>query len=255
MDASTPAPDASGPNTSPTLPALLDRLLAEDATRPLVTYYDDATGERVELSVKSFDNAVAKTANLLQDELGTDPGDTCCLLLPPHWQAAVWVFAAAACGLRLVEDPAGVDVVVCGPDTLDAAASAGARDVVAMGLLPLGGPFRDPLPDGVLDHGVEAPGQADVFMASVPVTPATELFEGTSQQSVLARANAATSGHGTVPRVLTDRSPADPDALADPFLATFVAGGSVVLVRNPDAEADARRVEQEHVTATAWADR
>ncbi|HET7327391.1 MAG TPA: TIGR03089 family protein [Nocardioidaceae bacterium] len=238
----------------PTLPALLDRLVADDATRPLVTYYDDATGERIELSVKSFDNAVAKTANLLQDELGTDPGETCCLLLPTHWQAAVWVFAVAACSLRLVDDPAGADVVVCHPGTLDTATTAGARDVVAMALQPLGGPSPDPLPSGVLDHGLEAPGQPDVFIASTPVEPSTELSTGQTQQSVLRRAAAAAdaTGLGAGGRLLTDRSPADPDGLVTGMLAAAVAGGSVVLVRNGDPAGVDRRVQQEQVTVTAW---
>jgi len=99
-----------------TLPDLLDRLMATDPSRPLVTFYDDATGERVELSATSFDNWVAKTANLLQDELGAEPGEQIALLLPTHWQSAVWVWAAAACGLVITHDHTlGRDaaVVVC----------------------------------------------------------------------------------------------------------------------------------------------
>ena len=41
---------------------LLRSALAADPGRPLVTFYDDATGERVELSVATFANWVAKTA-------------------------------------------------------------------------------------------------------------------------------------------------------------------------------------------------
>ena len=43
--------------------------------KPFVTWYDDHRDERVELSYKTFDNWVAKTANLLVDELGAEPGD------------------------------------------------------------------------------------------------------------------------------------------------------------------------------------
>ncbi|PBC79521.1 uncharacterized protein (TIGR03089 family) [Streptomyces sp. TLI_235] len=51
-----------------------------DPSRPLITFYDDSTGERVELSAKTFDNWVAKTANLLQDELNAGPrtAPRCC---------------------------------------------------------------------------------------------------------------------------------------------------------------------------------
>ncbi|NEB75744.1 TIGR03089 family protein, partial [Streptomyces sp. SID14478] len=61
--------------------ALLQAALAADPGRPLVTFYDDATGERVELSVATFANWVAKTANLLQGDLNAEPGDRVALLL------------------------------------------------------------------------------------------------------------------------------------------------------------------------------
>ncbi|NDU76176.1 TIGR03089 family protein, partial [Actinomadura sp. DSM 109109] len=47
----------------------LRRRGAGDPSRPLVTFYDDAAGERVELSARTFDNWVAKTANFLVDGL------------------------------------------------------------------------------------------------------------------------------------------------------------------------------------------
>ncbi|MFM7212897.1 MAG: TIGR03089 family protein, partial [Actinomycetota bacterium] len=51
---------------------------------PLVTYYDLATGERIELSAASVENSVAKTAGLLRDELDVQPGDTVAVRLPLH---------------------------------------------------------------------------------------------------------------------------------------------------------------------------
>ena len=81
---------------------LLRSALAADPARPLVTYYDDATGERVELSVATFANWVAKTSNLLQGELSAEPGDRLALLLPAHWQTAVWLLALAV-ALAVVE--------------------------------------------------------------------------------------------------------------------------------------------------------
>ncbi|HET6729744.1 MAG TPA: TIGR03089 family protein, partial [Jiangellaceae bacterium] len=75
------------PGTTP--PALLRSVLARDGARPLLTYYDDATRERVELSVTTFDNWVSKTAGLLRDGLDVAPGDRVALLLPAHWQSLV----------------------------------------------------------------------------------------------------------------------------------------------------------------------
>ena len=63
------------PHPVPATPAdLLAAALRRDAAAPLVTHYDDATGERVELSGATLANWVAKTANLLQDEFDVGPG-------------------------------------------------------------------------------------------------------------------------------------------------------------------------------------
>ena len=79
--------------------ALLDPLLDRDPVGPRITYYDDATGERIELSTVTLANWAAKTANLLRDELGAGPGSRIAVLLPAHWQTAavllgVWYIGA-----------------------------------------------------------------------------------------------------------------------------------------------------------------
>ncbi|CAM5682143.1 acyl-CoA synthetase [Streptomyces badius] len=106
-----------------TLADLLRSALSADPARPLVTFYDDATGERVELSVATFANWVAKTANLLQGDLSAEPGDRLALLLPAHWQSAVWLLACSSVGVvaDVQGDPAAADLVVTGPDTLERA--------------------------------------------------------------------------------------------------------------------------------------
>src|SRR5258708_17616167 len=77
---------------------LLRRVVAAEPSRPLVTFYDDAAGERIELSAKTFGNWVAKTANLLVDRLDAEPGGRLAVALPPHWQTAVWLFALWSAG-------------------------------------------------------------------------------------------------------------------------------------------------------------
>jgi acyl-CoA synthetase (AMP-forming)/AMP-acid ligase II len=59
-----------------------------DGTRPLLTFYDDATGERTELSAAALGSWAAKTANLLLDGCGLRAGDRAAVLLPAHWQTA-----------------------------------------------------------------------------------------------------------------------------------------------------------------------
>ncbi|WP_329178518.1 TIGR03089 family protein [Streptomyces sp. NBC_01477] len=249
--------------TSPTreTPAgLLASALRTDPARPLITFYDDATGERVELSVATFGNWVAKTANLLQDELGAQPGDRMALLLPAHWQTAVWVLAGFSTGVVVAPgaDPGTADLVVSGPDTLERARACGGERV-ALALRPLGGRFPQP-PAGFLDYAVEVPGQGDRFVPYAPVgagSPALELVgEGTvTAGEVVERAVASAEAYRLAPgaRVLS-RLPFDSwPGLAAGLLAPLAIGGSVVLCRNASglgAEEVAAREAAERVTLT-----
>lgn len=244
---------------TPQTPAqLLAAAREADPSRPFLTFYDDATGERVELSLTTLDNWVAKTANLLQDDLGTQPGERVALLLPPHWQGAVWALASWSAGLVVdLADPTDADVVVAGPDQLGEARAAGGRDTVAVSLRPLGGAFTEPLPAGVLDYGVEVRSQADVFTPyeqPVPTTPALIVTEGEAITSGAlvehATSRADELGLESGGRLLTDANPAGPDGYLDALLAPLARQASVVLVRNLDPAALERRVTQEKVTLT-----
>ncbi|MFI9602581.1 TIGR03089 family protein [Streptomyces sp. NPDC004069] len=240
---------------------LLRSALAADPGRPLVTFYDDATGERVELSVATFSNWVAKTANLLQGDLGAGPGDRVALMLPAHWQTAVWLLACASVGVVAdVDGTAGAaDVVVSGPDTLDAArACSGER--VALALRPLGGRFPQP-PEGFLDYAVEVPGQGDVFAPFAPVDPEEPALivagaEYTAAEVVeRARGDAPElnlTGPGS--RLLSALPYDTWEGLSAGLYAPLTAGASVVLCRNLDRlpeDALAKRIDSERVTATA----
>ncbi|MGW2399350.1 TIGR03089 family protein [Kitasatospora sp. NPDC001664] len=236
--------------------------LDADPTRPLVTFYDDATGERVELSAKTFDNWVAKTANLLQDELNAGPEDRAALLLPAHWQSAVWLLACWSVGVVAVPGgaPADADLVVSGPDGLDSAKDC-SGERVALALRPLGGRFPA-RPDGFLDYAAEVPGQGDRFAPYSPVHPQAMALETvvedglplklTGEQTVaLAREGAARLGLDTSSRVLSTLSYDDWAGLEAGLLAPLAAGASVVLCRNSGGlteEQWAKRIESERVT-------
>ncbi|MBU6532112.1 TIGR03089 family protein [Streptomyces mayonensis] len=243
---------------------LLSSALAADSERPLVTFYDDATGERVELSVATFANWVAKTANLLQDELSVEPGDRVALLLPAHWQTAVWLLACASVGVvaDVSGDPAAADVVVSGPspEALEAArACSGPR--IALALRPLGGRFAPHAPEGFADYAVEVPGQGDRFVPYAPVEPeapalivAGREFSGAE---VVERARAEASGLGlTGPgaRILSALPYDTWEGLSAGLYGPLASGGSVVLCRHLEqAGADVvdRRIETERVSAVA----
>ncbi|WP_326689968.1 TIGR03089 family protein [Streptomyces sp. NBC_01795] len=248
-------------NASDRTPAdLLRTALADDPSRPLVTFYDDATGERVELSVATFANWVAKTANLLQDDLGAEPGDRLALLLPAHWQTAVWLLACSSAGVLvdLSGDAAGTDLVVSGPDTLQTArACTGER--VALALRPLGGRFPQP-PEGFADYAVEVPGQGDRFTPYVPVdpeAPALALPDGTgltgAQVVERARADAGERGLAAGSRLLSALPFDSWEGVSAGLLAPLAAGGSVVLAPRLellDGASLDKRKESERITHT-----
>src|SRR4051794_20481023 len=161
----------------PTFAEVLDRQLKSNPGRPFLTFYDERTGERVELSVTTYANWVAKTASLLVEEHDLERGDVLVVDLPTHWLGPVFLGAAWLAGLAVAfPDDAATDVtpdaVACGPDGLPAwAGRAGEIPVLACSLLPMGVRFQDPLPPGVHDVGVEVWSQPDAFVPDDPPGP------------------------------------------------------------------------------------
>ncbi|HEU5038285.1 MAG TPA: TIGR03089 family protein [Nocardioides sp.] len=216
---------------------VLARQLRADSSRPLITFYDDATGERVELSVTTYANWVAKTASLLVEEHDLERGRSLCVDLPTHWLGPVFLGAAWAAGL-VVTGPddardAAPGAVVCGPDGLERwAPLAGDIPVLACSLLPLGVRFADPLPPDVHDVGIEVWSQPDAFTPWDPPTaddPATGTSYGGATQAETWRTAAAGSLLTDGGRLLSEANPASPPGLAT-FTEPLVRAGSLVLV-------------------------
>ena len=247
----TPDLSLASMSTVPTFPAVLAALLRTDAARPLVTFYDDATGERVELSVATYANWVAKTAALVQDELDLERGAVVLVDLPTHWLGPVWLGAAWSLGLVVTDErarAADADLVVCGPGRVEEYAAHATRGtVVAVSLRPLGGPFTESLPEAVVDYGAVVLGQPDVFVAFDPplaedrawrdgsgAATQAELLGEASRSTVLSRGG----------RLLTDVNPCTRAGLPT-LLAALVQGGSTVWVRHPDEAAWSARADQE----------
>jgi uncharacterized protein (TIGR03089 family) len=238
--------------TPSTFPELLARHLRASGALPLVTFYDDATGERVELSAVTFANWVAKTAGVLTDELELERGETVLLDLPTHWLAPVWLGACWSSGLAVTPDPdADSALVVCGPGGLERYAG-GDRPVVALSLQPMGRRFTEPLPGGVIDFGVVVWGQPDSFVAVDPPGPEDLAWvdgdEALSQSEVLSRA-AGSAWSAPQSRLLTDLAPVTPRGL-EAFLAPLVGGGGTVWVANPDPAGWEHRQETERATVS-----
>ncbi|MET1036132.1 MAG: TIGR03089 family protein [Arthrobacter sp.] len=148
-----------------------DDLLARvrDSTAPLLVWYGTA-GERVELSGHVFDNWVAKSANLLTEELDAGPGTVVALRLPAHWKSLALAFGALHTGAELVLEPAGtapgarVDVVAS-DDPLAAAAGHPGAEVVAVALGAMALAFPGPAPAGALDYAAEVRAFGDYYLA------------------------------------------------------------------------------------------
>jgi uncharacterized protein (TIGR03089 family) len=225
---------------------LLDPLMAVDPMGPRITYYDDATGERIELSTVTLANWAAKTGNLLRDELGAGPGSRVAVLLPAHWQTAAVLLGIWWIGAEVVlaED---ADVALCTADRLPEADDAvGAGEIAVLSLDPFGKPVAD-LPVGVTDYATSVRVHGDQITPERQPGPA---LGGRSAAEVLARAKASAAAQGFTrdDRVMSMADWATTDDLTDHLLAVFAAGASLVQVANPDAAVLDRRREMEKVT-------
>ena len=231
--------------------ALLDPMLRADPVGPRITYYDDATGERIELSAATLANWAAKTGNLLRDELGAGPASRVAVLLPAHWQTAAVLFGVWWIGADvLLGDSAGdeADIALCTPSRLDEADTTGAAEVAVLSLDPFGRSAPD-LPVGVTDYATAVRVHGDQIIAERHPGPA---LAGRSVDEVLAACQESAMARGLTAgeRVLSTASWDRPDELIEGLLAVLAVGGSLVQVANPDPASLPRRIATEKVTRT-----
>jgi len=213
--------------------------VAADPTRPLLTWYDDETGERTELSGATCANWVAKTGNLLVDAIGLGPDDRAGVLLPPHWQTAVVLLGCWSAGLTVATSPGPVDVLFAAADRVAEAGDWPADERYAFALAPFAAPLRE-VPPGFADFVVEVRGQGDHF---TPYPTGAEVV-------ARARQRAAELGLGPGDRVLIDAA-LHPDPV-DWLLAPLTVRASVVLCGrlDPARVADRRATEKVTVSLT-----
>jgi acyl-CoA synthetase (AMP-forming)/AMP-acid ligase II len=200
---------------------LLQQQLRRDGARPLLTWYDDGTGERIELSVTTAANWAVKTANLLLDEHGLDAGDVITLRPTSHWLSVVALLGAWT---------AGVGVALTGDLAADARGDALPGDPAAFMRAVL------PQPDALLVASAAATGVALV----------------TAERSWTASDVVDAAGHPPAGcRVLTTLPLDTVAGVLAAVVVPLVAGGSSVLVTNAAAPALAARAETERATHTA----
>ena len=228
--------------------ALLDPLLSVNPMGPRITFYDDSSGERIELSTVTLANWAAKTANLLRDELGAGPGSRVAVLLPAHWQTAAvllgvwWIGAEVVCtGLA--------DIALCTGDRLaEADDVAAGGEVAVLSLDPFGKPAGG-LPVGVTDYATAVRVHGDQVTPERSPGPA---LDGRSVDAVLdaAQRGAQERGLTASDRVMSSQPWSTPLQIVDNLLAVFAAGASLVQVANPDIALLDRRRVTEKVTRT-----
>jgi uncharacterized protein (TIGR03089 family) len=228
--------------------AALQRRNVRSGATPLITWYDEARGERIELSGTSFGNWVDKTAGLLTDEIMTEPGDRVRLRLagshPAHWVTLVWVAAAwrARCAVTLDPDlDAAVEVV--GPDD----PRPGDVETIACSLHPFGLGFDAPLPAGVLDYGVEVRAHPDIFTGPHPA-PADVAWADSDRQLSQAEVVADMAGEPARELItpLSDDAPLTINRRA--MVRPVVTGGSAVIVVGGSADRLAAIAAAENVS-------
>lgn len=185
--------------------------LAADPARPRVTYYNDATGERIELSGSTVLRWVAKAGNWLQDEMDAEPGTTVHVDIPAdHWRAVYWILATWAVGAVLSDDPdADIRVSMDDPtaDLSEPEASLAPSDVTS---------------------------QPDAFTAYADPSPEDLAVDLRGEQ--VPYAAVAVSLPQTRPRVVGG------DDLAAQILAVYAQDGSLILLRHEDPAKRAHRL-------------
>jgi uncharacterized protein (TIGR03089 family) len=226
--------------------AILDPLMASDPAGPRITYYDDATGERIELSTATLVNWAAKTGNLLRDEMGAGPSHRVAVLLPAHWQTAAVLFGIWWIGAEVVTG-GQADIALCTAERLGEADDAvGMGEIAVLSLDPFGKPVPD-LAVGLTDYATAVRVHGDQI---VPERNPGAALDGRSVTEVLsgAQTSAAAQGLTADDRLLSTADWTNADNLTANLLAVFATGASLVQVANPDAAAMDRRRQTEKVT-------
>jgi uncharacterized protein (TIGR03089 family) len=206
----------------------------------LLTYRDEATGERVGLTAAEVGRWSAATAALLTDECGLGPGATVGVLLPPHWQTAVVLLGAWSAGCEVSFRGWSTAGLSPAGSALDASFVAGSRIGSWLDEVPAARfPFE------LFNPGAASPGYRD-FLAAVSAHLGTDAPTSTPGPDAAASPDGTTFGSygaiaaemarmkGIAPgdRVLIDTATSEQPLMW--LLAPLAAGASVVLADNLD---------------------
>ncbi|MHA7282172.1 TIGR03089 family protein [Arthrobacter sp. TMS2-4] len=148
---------------------LLTRMRSVSPTSPRLVWH--GRDGRIELSGRVFDNWVAKSSNLLVDELDATDGTVVAVDLPVHWKSLALAFACWQVGAVVVlgdDDRPGTPAGTTADAGIVLSSRAGIEvdpprllACVALGSLALR--WDGPLPRGAVDFAAEVRSHGDVF--------------------------------------------------------------------------------------------
>lgn len=196
-----------------------------DPQRPFITTNFTDTG-RIELSVTTFLNGAAKSANALRDVIDVDPGTNVQVDLGWTWQQAVWQAGTLISGNSLVVQNPEVWIVPAGQPGV-----AGPGEVFGISTDGWGRPQGC---EGEIT--AEVLGQPDGWMYPEFFGQQREIVESAHQWGLERGVSAGA-------RMGIDIRDTEPNIFI-PFLLTLVFGGSIVLSDNLDEHL----IKQEQIT-------
>jgi uncharacterized protein (TIGR03089 family) len=247
-----------GNNLGMDIAAMYAAAAKPDPARPFITFYDDATGERTELSYLTTDNWVCKTANLAVNGLGLEPGDLAAVALPPHWLTAAVLLGSWRCGLAISHEPSKVAVAFYAEEAADSPpADLDAADHCVISTAPMATGLRTVLArqqaerGEIIDFLAEVRGHGDDFTPVPTIDPDDDALvalpggQRRSQAQLVDNAKLRAEQLGVKPgeRILLAGDQIRP---MDWLLVPLAVNGSVVLCRNSGDNDLAARAASEH---------
>lgn len=230
---------------SKSIAGLLDSFRAATGAPRLIWYGPGS--ERVELSGRVLENWVAKTSNLLVEELDAEAGTVVAMDMPPHWKTLVWALAGWQVGaVTLLDSDAPADIRVtmeAGTEGSEPANRDELLVLVAPGALDLR--WSGPVPSDAVDYAATVRSFGDVYLEA-PADSGAELLRAGGESHTFSDLTlediGSTEGIWLVPASL-------------PLLTVLTAAvriwatnGTVVLV-HPSVEVTDRLVQGERITA------
>jgi uncharacterized protein (TIGR03089 family) len=229
------------------------------AAHPVLTYYDDATGERIDLTADALAGWAGRVARLLHEGCGLSAGDRAAVLLPPHWQTAAVLLGAWAANVSVsfrLAATAGLAPVGTNEDEpFDAVFTTRQRIDDWLDHVPAGRHRfvlhndNGGVPDGYRDLIAELASYDGTLPAYATLRASDAAsVDGTTYREWGGVARALADRHGWHPgdRVLVDVAAHEHAVFW--LLAPFSAGATVVLCANLDRARLDERIAAERVT-------